>query len=104
MVGGAALGGVGTCSWAFTSSNYISEHLDCLFHSIHFEMKALSLVSFPFHMVQKRGLFKVPFPVALEKSQVLQTFQALRRNNSAGSGCTEGKEILCRTCSNKFCH
>lgn len=76
---------------AFTSSNYISEHLDCLFHSIHFEMKALSLSFFSFHMV----LLKVPFPVALEKSQVLQTFKPLRRNNSAVSGCTVRTEILC---------
>lgn len=36
----------------------------------------------------------MPFPVALEKSQVLQTFQALRRNNSLVSECVEGTEIL----------
>lgn len=36
----------------------------------------------------------MPFPVALEKSQVPQTFKALRRNNSAVSGFKEGTEIL----------
>lgn len=58
-------------------------------------MKALSLFSFPFTWYKKTTFKKVPFPVALEKSQVLQTFQALRRNNSVVSGCTEGTEILC---------
>lgn len=37
----------------------------------------------------------MPFPVALEKSQVLQTFKALSRNNSVVSGCTVGTEVLC---------
>lgn len=36
----------------------------------------------------------MPFPVALEKSQELQTFQALPRNKRVVSGCMEGKEIL----------
>lgn len=40
---------------AFTSNNYISEHLDCLFHSIHFDLKVSSL--FLSHGT-KRGLLK----------------------------------------------
>lgn len=39
---------------AFTSSNYISEHPDCLIHSFHYEMKAVSLFSFPFTLHKKR--------------------------------------------------
>lgn len=48
-------------------------------------------------MVQKGGLLEVPLSVALEKFQVLQSFHVLRTNNSAVSGCMEGKEILCVT-------
>lgn len=55
--------GAGSCSCgfrapnkpeAFTSSNYISEHPDCLIHSFHYEMKAVSLHSFSFTLHKKR--------------------------------------------------
>lgn len=39
---------------AFPSSNYISEHPDCLIHSFHYEMKAVSFHSFPFTLHKKR--------------------------------------------------
>ena len=42
----------------------------------------------------KTGLLKVPFLVALEKTQVLRTLKAPRRNNSTASGCKERTEIV----------
>lgn len=47
--------------WLLLPVITFSEHLDCLFLSIHFEMKALSLFSFPFTRYKKRT-FKGPFP------------------------------------------
>lgn len=59
--------GAGSCScrfWltlspvAFASSNNISEHRNCLSHSIHFEVNALKSIFFSFYIIQKRGTFK----------------------------------------------
>lgn len=41
-------------SEAFTLSNYISEHHDCLIHSFHYEMKAANPFSFAFTLHKKR--------------------------------------------------
>lgn len=89
---------------AFTSSNYISEHLDCLFHSIHFHMKALSLFSFTFTWY-KDDFWRCPSLLPLRNLKYFKHFKLLRRNNSVVSGCVLGtKNSPCQTCSHKFCH
>lgn len=90
--------------WAFTSSNYISEHLDCLFHSIHFEMKALSLFSFPFTWYKKRT-FKGALPCCPWEISSTSNISSFEKKQWCGFRVYRGnRNSLCQTCSNKFCH
>ena len=56
---------------AFTSSNYISEHSDCLIHSFHYKMKAV----FSFHLAQKKDFCRCPSVLPLRNLKCFKHFK-----------------------------
>lgn len=89
---------------AFASSNYISEHPDCLIHSFHYEMKAVSFHSFPFTLHKKRTFIGThpSCPWEISSTSNIQSFEG--KNNGAVSGCMQEEETMCLTRLHKFCH
>lgn len=82
---------LGLTAWpeAFTCSNYISEHLDCLIHSFQHEMKAVTLVSFPFTLHKKRT-FIGAFPSCPWGISSTSNMSCSEGKTSAVSGYTWG--------------
>lgn len=89
---------------AFASSNYISEHPDCLIHSFHYEMKAVSFHSFPFTLHKKRTFIGThpSCPWEISSTSNIQSFE--EKNNGAVSGCMQEEVSMCLTRLHKFCH
>lgn len=98
------LEGAGSCSCgfrapnkpeAFTSSNYISEHPDCLIHSFHYEMKAVSLHSFSFTLHKKRTFIGThpSCPSEISSTSNIQSFERKTMVQFQGV-CEEEKRCL----------
>lgn len=89
---------------AFASSNYISEHPDCLIHSFHYEMKAVSFHSFLFTLHKKRTFIGThpSCPWEISSTSNIQSFEG--KNNGAVSGCMQEEETMSLTRLHKFCH